>query len=282
MSACGQRPDIVILPDPVALAEEAARRFVAAAAQAVSVRGHFTVALAGGSTPVALYRLLSRPPYGEQIAWERTLIFFGDERCVPPDHPWSNYQMARAALLDHVPLPGQNVYRIAGERPPTAAANDYAAVLRRVFRLRGAARPQFDLILLGMGEDGHTASLFPGMPAMFERRRLAVVTPVPEYVQPAVARITLTLPVLNAARQVMFLVAGANKAEKVQVVLASTSRGRTDRGQFRADGHAAGGQALPAGQVRPPTGMLIWLLDRAAATELVREREEGFHDGQTR
>lgn len=264
MNAHSQMPDIVVLPDPAGIAEEAARRFVALAAQAVQARGRFTVALAGGSTPAALYGLLSRPPYREQVPWERTLIFFGDERCVPPDHPWSNYHMARKTLLDHVPVPPEHIYRMAGELPPGAAAAGYAALLRQAFHLRGAARPQFDLILLGMGEDGHTASLFPDMPALQERRRLVVATQVPEHVQPPVARITLTLPVLNAACHVMFLVTGAGKAEKARAVLEPMSLESASESRLHAESRGLGRQAFPAARVQPTHGTLTWLLDRAA------------------
>ncbi|MCX7707771.1 MAG: 6-phosphogluconolactonase [Anaerolineae bacterium] len=265
MSAHGQQPDIVVLPDPAGVAEEAARRFVTLAMQAIEARGRFTVALAGGSTPVALYGLLSRPPYREQIPWERTLLFFGDERCVPPDHPWSNYRMAREALLDRVPVPAQNIYRMAGELSPETAAVSYAASLRRAFHLRGAARPRFDLILLGMGEDGHTASLFPGMPALQERRRLVVATQVPEYVKPSVARITLTLPVLNAAHQVMFLVTGAGKAKVARIILEDQLIESICEGGVRRGRRDPGRQAFPASRVQPVHGTLSWLLDRAAA-----------------
>ncbi len=275
-------PTIEIHPDPAALALAAAQHFVRAATAAVAERSRFTVALAGGSTPAELYRLLSRPPYREQIPWEQTLVFFGDERCVPPDHLWSNYRMAREALLDHVPLSPANIHRMAGELAPADAAADYARVIRRTFGLRGAARPVFDLILLGMGDDGHTASLFPGMPALAERRRLVAATDVPGYVQPAVARITLTYPVLNAARHVMFLVAGASKAAKVRAVLgagqvadadlpdlAFSAAPRISKHPERRPAAVRGPQSKdapsPAALVHPTTGRLTWLLDCAAA-----------------
>ncbi len=270
MSAALARPEIVTLPDPHALAAEAARRFVALAAEAIAQRGRFTVALAGGSTPAELYRLLAQTPWREQVDWPRTLIFFGDERCAPPDHAWSNYRMAAATLLDHVPLPPGNICRMAGERPPADAARDYAAALRRAFGLAGSARPRFDLVLLGLGDDGHTASLFPGTAALAERRRLVVANDPPGYVQPAVSRITLTFPALNAARAVMFLVAGAGKAEKVQAILGAAESGHPERNTGRFDAGVES-KDLPAGQVRPRQGRLIWLLDRAAASELTRK-----------
>lgn len=246
------RPECVVLPTPAALAGEAARRFVAAGRQAIADRGHFAVVLAGGSTPAGLYRLLAAPPYRDQVDWSRTYVYFGDERCVPPDHPDSNYRMARETLLDVAPIPAGNVFRMAGELSPDEAARRYAALLRRNFSLRGGARPRFDLILLGMGDDGHTASLFPGMPALAEARRLVVGSDVPGYVRPAVSRVTLTYPVLNAARGVLFLVAGANKVAAVAAVLAGPEPP----------------EPLPARRARPRQGRLTWLLDAAAAAGL--------------
>jgi len=276
------KPAIEIYPDPAALALAAARHFVRAATAAVAERGLFTVALAGGSTPAGLYRLLAEPAWAAQVDWGRTLVFFGDERCVPPDHPWSNYRAARETLLQAVPLPPGNIYRMAGELPPVDAAAAYASALRRAFGLRGAGRPIFDLILLGMGDDGHTASLFPGMPALAERRRLVAATDVPGYVQPAVARITLTFPVLNAAHHVLFLVAGASKAAKVRAVLgagqvadadlpdlAFSAAPRISKHPERRPAVVRGPQAkdapFPAALVHPTTGRLTWLLDSAAA-----------------
>ena len=278
-------PIIEVYPDFSALAAAAAQHYVRVADAAMTERGVFTVALAGGSTPAGLYRLLAEPAWAAQVNWAKTLIFFGDERCVPPDHPWSNYRMAREALLDHVPLPQGNIYRMAGELPPADATADYAGALRRAFDLRGAARPVFDLILLGMGDDGHTASLFPGMPALRERRRLVVATDVPGYVQPAVPRLTLTFPVLNAARHVMFLVAGAGKAQKVRAVfgagqvadadlpdlpdLAFSSALRISEHPERSTASVRRAQSQdassPAALVHPTAGQLTWLLDRAAA-----------------
>ncbi|OIO98460.1 MAG: 6-phosphogluconolactonase [Anaerolineae bacterium CG2_30_64_16] len=246
------KSEIHVLPDPDALAQEAGRRFIASASAAISASGQFNVVLAGGSTPAGLYRLLAQAPCRDKVDWSRTFVYFGDERCVPPDHPDSNYRMARETLLDHVPLPSANIFRMPGELDPVAAAAIYAAVLRQDFRTHGLGRPRFDLILLGMGADGHTASLFPGMPALGERWRLVTATAVPADVHPAVPRITLTLPVLNAGREVLFLGAGANKAEAVRAVLAGPKPA----------------EPLPARRVRPRTGTLTWLLDEAAAAGL--------------
>lgn len=247
-----QKPEIVILSDPAALAQEAARRFILMAQEAAAERGQFTAALAGGATPAGLYRLLATRPFVDQVPWLHTFVFFGDERCVPPDHPDSNYRMARETLLDRVPLPPSHVFRMAGEQPPHTAAQSYARILHRHFQLVGAARPRFDMIVLGMGDDGHTASLFPGMPALDERRRLVVGSEVPTYVRLAVPRVTLTLPVLNAGRSVLFLVAGASKAATVRDVLT---------GPIPDD-------PPPARRVQPIHGQLTWLLDTAASAGL--------------
>jgi len=246
-------PEIIILSDAGALALEAARRFVSIAAEAVARRGRFSVALAGGSTPAGLYRLLARRPFREQISWPDVLIYLGDERCVPPDDPGSNYRMIRETLLEGIGRRAPPTVRIPppGLPPPESAAA-YAGILRRDFLLRGAARPRFDLILLGVGGDGHTASLFPGMPALEEKRHLAVATDVPEPVRPPVPRITLTVPVLNAAEHVMFLVSGASKARAVAAAVNELEP---------AD-------PLPARLVQPRRGRLTWLLDADAAALL--------------
>jgi 6-phosphogluconolactonase len=244
--------EVVILADAAAVAAEAAQRFVAAAAAAVAERERFSVALAGGSTPASMYRLLAQEPYRGQIAWDRVLVLFGDERCVPPDGLESNFRMAQETLLAHVPVPSANVLRMAGELPGPKAAARYAEQLTEAVPPdRHGGWPRLDLVLLGMGDDGHAASLFPGMPVLAEDRRCVAWTPVPDYVRPAVARLTLTLPVLNAARQVLFLVVGRSKAPAVEKVLTSS-------------GPSAG--ALPAGRVQLAAGTLTWLLDRAAAT----------------
>lgn len=235
-----------VLPSPAAVAEAAGRIFAQAAAEAVAKRGQFTVALSGGSTPEALYRWLVEPDHAGQVDWSRTHVFFGDERCVPPQDERSNYGKARETLLARVPLPSEHVHHIAGELPPEEGAAQYARELAQHFGAQDL--PRFDLILLGMGDDGHTASLFPGMPALEERERWAVSTDVPEYVRPHVPRVTLTFPVLNAARRVLFLVTGQGKAARVAEVL-------------------SGASTLPAVRVRPVDGELVWLLDEAAAAK---------------
>ncbi len=238
-----------VAPDALALARLAAGEVVCRAEAAVAERGRFALALAGGSTPRALYALLADPgePFRARVPWERTEVFFGDERHVPPDHPDSNYGMARAALLAEVPLRAESVHRIRGELEAAAAAAEYEAELRRALGPGDPAPPRLDLALLGLGADGHTASLFPGSPALLEASRL-VVAPWVEHLRHH--RITLTLPMLRAARAAAFLVSGAGKASRVADVLEGA------------------GASLPAGLVRPAEGDLLWLLDAPAAALL--------------
>jgi 6-phosphogluconolactonase len=240
--------EIVILSDPAAVARAAARRVGREATEAVAARGRFSVALSGGSTPGLLYRLLTEEPYRGEIPWAGVHIFWADERCVPPDDPGSNYRLAHEALISCVPIPPENVHRIRGELGPKAAARAYEMEIEAFFC---GPRLRFDLALLGLGEDGHTASLFPRSDAIQERERPAV--PVEAHYQDRPSgRVSLTLPALNSARQVLFLVTGSTKAEIVQSVLEGPA-GR-----------------LPAQQVRPTAGGLTWLLDTAAASRLAR------------
>ena len=233
-----------VYPDGAGLALAAAAHFVELAAQAVEARGRFTVALSGGSTPRATYSLLASTEFTPRVDWARVQVFWGDERCVPPDHPESDYRMARETLLDHVPLPAGNVHRIRAEMDPRRAAALYQEELESALGAEG----RFDLILLGMGADGHTASLFPGTAALEEKTRWVVEN----YVEALSAwRVTLTLPMLNAARHVMFLVSGAAKAETLARVQA--------------------GERLPAALVHPSPGQLTWIVDSAAAGQLERE-----------
>jgi len=241
-------------PTAESLMVEAARRFVAVAAQSVRESGRFGVALAGGSTPRRLYELLATPEYADRVDWTRTQVFWGDERCVPPDDPASNYHLARAALLDRVPLPEANVHRIRGEDAPARAAAAYEWELRVAFRTPDGPpsvqrERRLDLVLLGLGSNGHTASLFPGLAAVRERERWVMAEHVADL---TTCRITLTPPVLNAAAQVVFLVSGVEKAATLQRVL---------EGPMEPD-------ALPAQVIAPSHGVLTWLVDAAAAGEL--------------
>jgi len=235
--------EIRTYPDADHLARAAAEHFATLAAEAIAARRQFTVALSGGSTPRAAYALLA----AEEVDWPRVHVFWGDERCVPPDHLDSNYRLAREALLDKVPIPAENIHCIRGEINPEEAAADYERTLRSFFaRHPEEPTPRFDLILLGMGEDGHTASLFPGTAALNEQTRWVVA----HYVDKLRAwRVTLTPVVINAAAHVTFIVSGAGKAERLREVLT---------GPYRPD-------TLPSQIVRPTDGRLLWLTDAAAA-----------------
>jgi 6-phosphogluconolactonase len=226
-----------------------AERIVARAGHSIGQRARFLLCLAGGSTPKPLYELLATPPFATRIDWPRVHVFWGDERCVPPDHPESNYRMAREALLDHVQLPGTNVHRIRGEDEPSKAAAAYEELLATFFGSREILpQASFHLVLLGMGADGHTGSLFPGSAAARETRRWVVASPGP---QPGQWRVSLTPVLLNTAEDVTFLVSGANKADRLKDVL-------EDRGR----------DLLPAQLIRPTHGALHWVVDTAAAARL--------------
>ncbi len=235
-----------VYPDAASLAQAAAKQFTVLAAQAIDERGCFFVALAGGSTPRATYALLATRTYVARVHWPKVHVFWGDERCVPPDHPDSNYKMAHEALLDKAKLPPGNVHRIRGELPPEQATLAYREELEAALGTGG----RLDLILLGMGADGHTASLFPGSPAVEEQEQMVVAA----YVERLHAwRVTLTLPAINAARHVVFLVSGDTKAPALARVRA--------------------GESLPAALVRPSPGQLTWMVDQDVARSLSQERE---------
>ena len=226
-------------PDAESLARAAAAHFVEQAGAAIAGRGRFTVALSGGATPRAMHRLLASEAFAGRVDWARVHVFWGDERCVPPHHPDSNYRMARETLLDHVPIPAANIHRMRGEIDPTEAAAAYEVELRAVFG--AGTTPRLDLILLGMGDDGHTASLFPGAAAVREGERWVVA----HYVEKLGAwRLTLTPVVINASAQVTFVVAGAEKAGVLRAVL---------EGPHQPD-------VLPAQVVRPAEGRLRWMV----------------------
>lgn len=238
-------------PDAESISQAAAGEFVRAATEALSARGRFTVALSGGSTPQRLYQLLAGPPYRTQVDWKRVDVFWGDERCVPPDHRDSNYRMAREAMLDRLPIPADHVHRIeAGRADRASAARDYQTTIARVFGVEPTGEPPaLDLVLLGMGPDGHTASLFPGTTALKETQKWVVVNFVPRF---ATDRITLTVPILTRAREVLFLVAGTDKAERLAEVL----EGPRDPNR------------LPSQLIQPTAGALHWYVDRSAAARL--------------
>jgi 6-phosphogluconolactonase len=243
--------------DAEAVAGYAALEFVRRARAAVEASGVFRVALAGGSTPRRTYELLAERSLARQVDWEATHIFFGDERSVPPDHRDSNYHTAFETLLSRVKIPEGQIYRMEGERSDLArAATAYETAIAQSFDLTvESGLPRFDLVMLGMGDDGHTASLFPGTLALGETRAWVVANEVP---QKGTHRITMTFPVLNAARCVMFTVAGADKAASLQAVLEGPREP----------------QRFPSQLVAPEDGDLLWLVDHAAAARLARKPEQ--------
>lgn len=238
--------ELLVLPDAKALANAGAREFARAAGDAIADRGIFRVALAGGSTPRPLYARLTRSPYRASIRWDRVRFFWGDERCVPPDSDRSNYRMARETLLEPLGIAPRQVFRMKGEQEPARAARDYEKILRNEFRGRPA---RLDLVLLGLGSDGHLASLFPGTAALAEGRRLVAANSVPKFSE---WRLTLTYRAINAARRIVFLVSGAEKAAPLARILEKRH----------------GWQDLPASHVAPRRGTLVWLADSAAASKL--------------
>src|SRR6185312_16384930 len=247
-----------VADDAALLAHRAARHIVETVEQAVAARGRARVAISGGSTPKPTFQLLGDPaqPWRARMPWDRLELFWVDERCVPPDHPDSNYRMTHEALLDHVPLTPAQVHRMEGELDPEEGAARYESGLRNTFRLEGAEVPAFDLIQLGMGADGHTASLFPHSAALDELGRLSVAN----HVQNKDAwRITLTWPVINQARSIFFLIGGAGKAEIVREVFLG----------------ARDPERLPIQLIRPASGILTLILDRAAAALLPATDAEG-------
>jgi 6-phosphogluconolactonase len=244
---------VEVYPDPAAMMRAEAERVVTLTAAAIAEHGRCSLALAGGSTPRPLYELLATPRFASRIDWSRVHLFWGDERCVLPEHPDSNFRMAREALLDRVPVPWGQVHRIAGEEEPGVAAHMYENTLRAHFGVAdGPPIRTFDLVLLGMGTDGHTASLFPGTPALAEDRRWVV--PNRADASRDQWRITLTPVALNASRAVTFLVAGDAKAERIWEVLEGPP-------------HAP---RLPVEQIHPANGDLTWMIDAAAGRRLGR------------
>jgi 6-phosphogluconolactonase len=229
------------------LSRAAASEFIRQGHRGVKEKGQFSVALSGGSTPKSLYSLLvNDSSLQKEVPWDQTHFFWGDERHVPPDHPESNYRMTKEAMLSKIAIPSENIHRIRAENPNAQqAAEEYEETLRTFFRLKAGELPRFDLVLLGMGLDGHTASLFPGTEALLEQRRLVVATWVEKF---HTHRITMTLPVLNQAAFILFLVSGEEKAETLRQVL-------EERGQK---------SPLPSQFIRPTHGRLLWLVDRGA------------------
>lgn len=243
---------VKIYQDLESLGEAAAELFASRSLEAVEARGRFLVALAGGDTPRLTYKLLAGPIWRDRIEWTRVHVFWGDERCVSPTDPRSNELMARRALLDHVPVPSNQIHPIRCENAPEEAASRYQALLDGYFPKNSPAR--FDLVILGLGSDGHTASLFPGTSVLSERKRWVAQVRMPEQ---SMCRVTLTTPIINQAAMVVFLVSGSNKAQALARVLEEP----------------AGPSPLPAQLIRLHEGEILWLVDRQAATLLQKDPE---------
>jgi 6-phosphogluconolactonase len=253
------RAEYHVFDEQDALNRAVAEHFVEGIQAAVAARAVARIAISGGNSPKPVFSLLANPnePYRGAVPWDRLWVFWVDERCVPPGHPDSNYGAARELLLDRVPLPPQRAIRIEGELKPEEAAHRYESAIRGHFRLEGAEVPIFDVVHLGMGPDGHTASLFPHTEALHEMGRIAVANEVPQ--QKESQRVTLTWPAINAARDVFFLIDGADKADPLVRVL---------RGPYEPE-------TLPSQLIQPRSGRLLFLLNRSAAARLPAADEQG-------
>lgn len=241
---------IIVEKNAERLAQKGAALFYEQARDAVTEKGHFAVAISGGGTPREMHRLFSKAPLRQQIAWEKTHLFWVDERAVPYDHPASNYGAAKADFIEKLTLSGDRIYPMPVGVDPETNAAEYQRQLQSFFKGKNAEVPVFDLIVLGVGTDGHTASLFPTTPADISTDKWVMAVKGGD---PDVLRLTLTLPVINRARQVLFLVSGARKARIVKKVLENED------------------PLLPAARIRPESGHLMWLLDTDAASLLARE-----------
>jgi 6-phosphogluconolactonase len=240
-----------VLPTPAVTAQAGAQLFTDAAVKAAATRGVARIAISGGTTPKTMFALLADPagPFLKQVPWNKIELYWVDERCVPPDNIESNYRMTNEAMLSKVPLPAEQVHRMEGELEPEVAAARYESTIRNTFKLEGAETPTFDLVLLGMGDDGHTASLFPHTVALNEMSHIVVPNHVP---QKDAWRITLTWPVINQGREVAFLIEGVGKAQVLRDVFL---------GPYQPD-------TYPSQIIRPASGRLTLLLDAAAAAKL--------------
>jgi 6-phosphogluconolactonase len=249
------RGELRVVPDAPSLFHAAAAEFASAAAASIETKGSFSVALSGGSTPRGMFALLAGDGFRGQVRWDRVSFFWGDERHVRPDHADSNFRMAREALLSHLTLRDDQVFRIHGENPDAAAAAyEYEGTVRQYFGLADGQFPRFDLVLLGMGPDGHTASLFPGTKALLDQTRVVIANWVGKF---NTHRITLTAPAINTAARVLFLISGEDKAPALKAVL----EGPLEPSQ------------LPAQLIQPIDGSLVWLCDRTAAHLLETKKE---------
>jgi len=242
------KPEIKISPDKNKLMQESAAYIAVLIKKSIKEKDRCTFVLSGGSTPKSLYETLASEKYRETIEWSKVYLFWGDERCVPPDHPDSNYRMVKEALIDHIDIPQRNVFRIPAEQEPGEAAREYEETIKK--NVGGSMQfPVFDIILLGIGEDGHTASLFPGTTAIDEKERWVTGVYVPQL---NTHRITLTLPVINNGRDVIFLVAGESKADVVRKII----NGK--------------GLPYPAAHINPVQGKLVYLIDEAIGARITK------------
>ncbi len=241
---------VIIKDNPIQLAQAAAVIFIAEARNSVSKRARFAVAISGGSTPRAMHRMLAEKDHGLNIPWDKMHVFWVDERCVPENDPASNYGAAKKDFLDLVPIPETQVHPIPGRMGPEDGAKKYQREIMNFFHLEDGNFPIFDLIFLGIGADGHTASLFPEQEALYEKEKLVVSVKGGD---PYVHRLTMTFPVINRARQIFFLVSGKQKASTVKTIFEDSQ------------------VALPAQQIRPVSGKLTWLMDREAASLLSKD-----------
>ncbi|MEK6738218.1 MAG: 6-phosphogluconolactonase [Planctomycetota bacterium] len=250
------KPEITVVSNPEELSLRTAEEFIRRSEESIREKGYFTAALSGGSTPKELYRLLTDNRCSNRIAWERVNLFWSDERCVPSDHIKSNYRMVRELLIDQAPIPKGNIYRMPAELGDHArAAMEYTQTLKTFFHLKAGEFPRFDLILLGMGDDGHTASLFPHTPALDDTGGLVsanYVEKLGEY------RLTLTVPLINRAAHIVFLISGESKATVLRDVV---------EGDYQP-------HRLPSQFIRPENGRLLFLVDRMAASKL-KEKSHG-------
>ncbi|MEP9410236.1 MAG: 6-phosphogluconolactonase [Candidatus Brocadia sp.] len=252
MTKISAKHEIMVVTDPDELNLRATDEFVRMTKEAVQIKGFFAGALSGGSTPRGLYMQLAVDQYHGHVPWSKVHLFWSDERCVPPDHPDSNYRMIRELLLDKVPIPKENIYRMPAEQEDhVRAAMEYERTIRSFFHTEPGGLPRFDLIILGMGEDGHTASLFPYTPALEEKDRLVTANFVEKL---GAYRLTLTVPLINQAAEVMFLISGESKASVLRDVL---------EGEYQP-------QRFPSQLIRLVNGRLLFVVDRMAAGKLMR------------
>lgn len=250
-------PDIRVAGSVQDWAHQAAAFIASVSERAILANGRFIMALSGGSTPKTLYQTLASPEWKTRFEWQKIHFLFGDERCVPPDHQDSNFNMAQASLFHPLAIPPNHIFRMKCEgEDPSLVAREYEQTIRQLTQTQSPAMPRIDLVLLGLGDDGHTASLFPGTSALQETKKIVTVGQAPTGIR---SRLTLTLGVLNQAAMVLFLVTGKGKADMVRRILEPTSE--EDR-------------SLPAAQITPGSGQLVWMLDQAAAAELTRRRPQ--------